>query len=212
MVVELRPRFNPDPRRMLVWSLACLVTAGLAMAFADRPLASFSHDVLHRPRWCVWLTWIANVPDTLAVAVLAGALVWWLMRRRFDFAWRVLLGAALATLLAVVAVVLLKYACGRLWPDTWVNGNPSWIHDRAFGFLPFHGGRGYASFPSGHTARTTAPFAVLWHRLPKFRVLWVVPIVLVTVGLLGANFHFVSDCIAGVWVGSLCAWAVVLVV
>ena len=28
----------------------------------------------------------------------------------------------------------MKYAFGRLWPETWVDNNPSWIHDGAYGF------------------------------------------------------------------------------
>jgi membrane-associated phospholipid phosphatase len=118
------------------------------------------------------------------------------------------LAAACATLLAIAVVFVLKYAFGRMWPDTWVENNPSWIRNHDFGFMPFHGGPGYASFPSGHTTRITAPFAVLWQRMPRFRLLWVVPPLLVVIGLLAANFHFLSDCLAGIWLGAACAWAV----
>jgi membrane-associated phospholipid phosphatase len=205
MVVELRPRFAPDRRGLLAWSLVWLACVVLCWAFVDRPFATFSHDVLHRPAWCVWLTWLAVPPDKLAVAALVGAFLWRVTGRHFDLAWRTTLAMAWATLFATVAVVLLKYACGREWPETWVEHNPSWISNHAFAFLPFHGGAGYGSFPSGHTARVTAPFAVLWHRLPRWRVLWVLPTLLVTVGLLGANFHFPSDCIAGAGLGVVCA-------
>jgi membrane-associated phospholipid phosphatase len=89
-----------------------------------------------------------------------------------------------------------------------VDNNPSWIRNHAFGFRPFHGGPGYASFPSGHTTRITAPFAVLWQHLPRFRLLWALPTLLVMIGLLAADFHWLSDCLAGIWLGAACAWVV----
>jgi hypothetical protein len=64
---------------------------------------------------------------------------------------------ALCSISLIVAETIksqLKFACGRLWPETWVANNPSFIHDGAYGFNLFHGGAGYASFPSGHTAAT----------------------------------------------------------
>jgi membrane-associated phospholipid phosphatase len=195
----------PDRRGFLLWSAACLLATALCMAFVDRPFATFSHDIIHRPPWCVWLTYIAAPAGPFGGAALIGAGVWRLTGRRLDPNWRIVLAAGLATLLALLAVMALKYAFGRYWPETWYHDNPSWIDTKKFGFLPFHGGAGYASFPSGHTARITAPFAVLWHRVPRLRVLWCVPTLLVAAGLLGADVHFVSDCIAGAWLGSVCA-------
>ncbi|MEJ0047360.1 MAG: phosphatase PAP2 family protein [Rhodospirillales bacterium] len=212
MVVELRAR--PSGRWWVpaVWTLAAVVLIGLSMAFVDRPVATFSHDVLHRPGWAELLTRLALVPLPLSVLGLLAVGVTWLLERQLTTGWRTVLAAACATLLATGAVLLLKYAFGRMWPDTWVEHNPSWIHDHAFGFLPFHGGRGFASFPSGHTTRMTAPFAVLWHQYPRWRPLWTVPTLLVMLGLLGADFHWFSDCLAGIWLGAACAWAVLLVV
>jgi len=193
------------------WTLASFVLVGLAMAFADRPLANFSHDVLHRPDWAPVLTKLSVPPAPMTVMAVVGLLAvgaTWSMERRLTAGWRTVLAAACATLLAIAVVFVLKYAFGRMWPDTWVENNPSWIRNHAFGFMPFHGGPGYASFPSGHTTRITAPFAVLWQRMPRFRLLWVVPPLLVVIGLLAANFHFLSDCLAGIWLGAACAWAV----
>ncbi len=198
----------PDRRGFLLWSAACLAGVLLCMAFVDRPFATFSHDVIRRPPWCGWLTHVADAAAPFGGAVLIAAGLWRLTGRRLDRDWRTALAAGLATLLALLAVMLLKYACGRYWPETWYHNNPSWIGTHDFGFLPFHGGAGYASFPSGHTARITAPFAVLWHRLPDWRMLWWLPTTLVAAGLLGADFHFVSDCIAGAWLGGACAMVV----
>ena len=91
---------------------------------------------------------------------------------------------------------------GRPGPDTWIDNNPSWIRNHVFGFFPFHGGAGYASFPSGHTTAITAPCAVLWRAAPAFRPLAVVLVALVACGLLVSDYHFVSDVLAGLGVGT----------
>jgi membrane-associated phospholipid phosphatase len=103
----------------------------------------------------------------------------------------------------------LKFFFGRLWPDTWVNNNPSFIHDGAYGFYLFHGGGGYASFPSGHTTATCALISVLWILYPGFRPLYGAVVLAVAVGLIGANYHFLSDVIAGGFLGTSTGWMTV---
>ena len=208
MVVELRARPSTGTWVPVVWTLVALLLVGLAIDFADRPVADFAHAVLRRPGWASLLTKLALLPFPLAaVGVLVAGLMW-LVERRLSAMLRIVFSASLATLLATAAVLALKYACGRMWPDTWVDNNPSWIRNHTFGFVPFHGGPGYASFPSGHTTRITAPFAVLWQYVPRLRVLWALPTLLVMAGLLAADFHWLSDCLAGIWLGAACAWVV----
>ena len=81
------------------------------------------------------------------------------------------------------------------------QNNPSFIHDSVYGFNFFHGGPGYASFPSGHLSLTCAVMSVLWIAYPKFRALYALVVLAVVVGLVGANYHFLSDIIAGGFVG-----------
>jgi membrane-associated phospholipid phosphatase len=211
MVVELRARPSTGSWMPVAWTLSMFALVGLAVAFADRPIATYSHDALHRPGWASLLTRISiPAPPLIVMSLVALIMVGaaWSTDRSLTSSWRTVLAAACATLFAIFAVFALKYVFGRMWPETWVENNPSWIHDHKFGFLPLHGGAGYESFPSGHTTRITAPFAVLWQRLPRFRLLYVVPPLLVMVGLLAADFHWLSDCLAGIWLGSACAWVV----
>ncbi len=181
------------------------VSVALAVLLLDRPFATLMHG-LHRPAWCVWLTLIADVPVPGAVLALAGAGVAWLLGWRPGNVGRTVLAACIATLVADAAKDVLKHGFGRLWPETWVGHNPSWIGDRRWGFFPFHGGPGWASFPSGHTAVVTAPCAVAWrHTKRRFRPVWAALPALVATGLLGADFHFLGDCIAGALLGLACA-------
>jgi membrane-associated phospholipid phosphatase len=98
-----------------------------------------------------------------------------------------------------------KFAFGRLWPETWVYGNPSWIANGAYGFAPFHGGAGWSSFPSGHMTVITAPMVVLALAQPRWRWIAAIPVALVAIGLFGADYHFVGDMIAGTLLGWVCA-------
>ena len=167
-------------------------------------MADWTHG-LHRPPWCVWLTWIADVPAPAAVAALVCAGIAWLCGWRPAGPGRLPLLVCLTTLAAVEAKDVLKFAFGRQWPETWVNNNPSWIGTHAYGFHPFHGGAGWASFPSGHTTAITAPCAALWPHARRWRPALAALPCLVAVGLIGADFHFLSDCIAGAALGAASA-------
>ena len=174
---------------------AGVVAVLLAYALLDQPVATAAH-ALHRPHWCLWLTWIADVPGPASVAGLAAASIAWLAGWKPGPWGRLLLAACVATLAASAAKDLLKFAFGRPWPETWVNNNPSWIGTHTYGLYPFHGGAGWASFPSGHTTVITAPCAALWS-VRRLRPLLAALPALVVAGLLGCDFHFVSDCLAG---------------
>ncbi len=191
---------------------SAIVTVPLAMLLADRAVADAAHAYLHGIRLFVWLTWIAEPAVPLAIASLLAAGIAALSGWRAGRKVRVILTAALATLVAAAITNALKLAFGRTWPETWVAGNPSWISDGVFGFFPFHGGAGWASFPSGHTTAITAPMLVLALRVPRFRLVAWIPVVLVAVGLLGADYHYVADVLAGAYIGAASAIGVAALV
>ena len=140
---------------------AGLLAVTLSYVLLDQPVATAVH-LLHRPQWCVWLTWIADVPGPASTLGLAAGGAAWLAGWKPGPWGRILLAACIATLAASAAKDVLKFAFGRPWPETWVNNNPSWIGTHTYGLYPFHGGAGWASFPSGHTTVITAPCAALW--------------------------------------------------
>ncbi len=47
-----------------------------------------------------------------------------------------------------------------------------------------------------------APAAVLWQVWPQLRMLWAALVAIVAAGLILGNYHFVSDIIAGLFVGA----------
>ncbi len=197
--------YFPARRQASGLVVAALASVGLSILALDRPIADWAHT-LAKPDWCVWLTHIADLPGPLCLIAAGAVGVAWLTGWRPGRLGQTVLVVCLATLAAIAAKDMLKFAFGRPWPETWTNHNPSWIGTHTYGFNPFHGGAGWASFPSGHTTTITAPCAALWLRVPKAaRPLLALLPCLVVIGLVGADYHFLSDCIAGAWLGL--AWA-----
>ncbi len=186
-------------------ALAWVALIAFAFAFVDRPVALFAHEHLRDPfiarigGQAIFesFTYIAAVVEPLALWGLAAigfaALSGWK-----SSSWaRLFIAAALAALVADAAKDELKLVFGRVWPEPWIPGSPSLIGTGTFGFFPFHGGQGWGSFPSGHTSMIGTPMAVLWFARPRLRWLAVLLTGLVIVGLVGLDYHFVSDCLAG---------------
>jgi membrane-associated phospholipid phosphatase len=191
------------------WSLGFLGTAIAVMAsylWLDRPIAQIAHDELQRFHLFEKLTLI---PEALTpLAVVAGLVLGLrgLTRRPLSRFQTVLLLSGASLAVAVIVKDQLKFAFGRPWPETWLRNNPSFIRDGAYGFHPFHGGGGYASFPSGHAAMICTVMTVLWICYPRWRPVYGLCMAAVAVGLVGANFHFLSDVIAGSFLGISAGW------
>jgi membrane-associated phospholipid phosphatase len=196
------------------WTLGFIGTAIMVVVsylWLDRPIALFVHARLQGYDLFEKVTYI---PDALipigAVALMTVALRGLTGRLLSRFP-TVLVVSGISLSLAVVVKDQLKFAFGRTWPETWLRNNPSFIRDGVFGFFPFHGGPGYASFPSGHTTAICTLMTVLWLCYPRFRPLWALAMAAVAIGLVGANFHFLSDVIAGAFIGISAGWIGVVV-
>ena len=194
------------------WLLALLLTAvavAVCYLWLDRPLALLVHAHSAQRETFARLTYLPDLLIPLAAAAFVAFGLWALAGRTLS---KIVMAGALCSISLIVAETIksqLKFACGRLWPETWVANNPSFIHDGAYGFNLFHGGAGYAAFPSGHTAATCAVISVLWIMVPKWRPLYALVVLAVAVGLIGANYHFLSDVIAGGFVGTSTGWMTV---
>jgi membrane-associated phospholipid phosphatase len=189
------------------WLLAlALVALTVVVSFFwfDRPLALFVHSQL--PRGGQTLSEpLIHIPDPLiwVAAVTFVALgLWNLAGRPLSKLQAVILTCSVSLMVAETIKNELKFVFGRTWPETWHQNNPSFIHDGIYGFNWFHGGNAYQSFPSGHMTAICAVASVLWIYYPRFRVIYVTVALVVLIGLVGANFHFLSDTIAGAFVGS----------
>jgi membrane-associated phospholipid phosphatase len=193
--------FGRQLRSTLTALLVCAVLVLVCYTFVDRPVAVYVYDQKFADHPALkWLTYPppvlqAWVPVVLAVLMVRRA---WAPFRRWEWT---LVAACVGMVLADQFRQTLAHVFGRTWPETWVGDNPSFIQDGVFGFHPFHGGIAFDSFPSGHTARTLAVAGVVWIAYPRWRWFCVLAVVLVALGLVGMNYHFVGDVIAGGFVG-----------
>jgi membrane-associated phospholipid phosphatase len=190
-------------RRTLVALGLCAALIAACYFFVDRPVAYFVHDrrAGYGPA-LKDLTYPPPILESWAPVVLAALAV---RRARGPFRrWEwALLAACVALILAEEFRRSASFAAGRYWPTTWIDDNPSLVRDGAYGFHPFHGGVAYGSFPSGHTARTLSVLAVLWVAYPRWRWAYVLASLPVPIALIWLDYHFVSDVIAGGFLGAV---------
>ena len=187
-----------------IWCIGLAITAAGVIAsdlWLDQPLALFVHRTVADKTIFVWLQRLPVVFFLLSSLILAWCGLWTLMERPLSRVQSIGLACSITFIATNLITNQLKYAFGRTWPETWIENNPSLIQNGVFGFNPFHGGLGFASFPSGHVAAVCAVMAVLWWSYARLRPIYVACIAAVAVSLIGANYHFLSDILAGIFVG-----------
>jgi membrane-associated phospholipid phosphatase len=192
---------------------ACSLTiAAIVVSYLwiDQPIAFFAYNHRAFHGFFVDLTFIPEPLPGLALTMFFALGLWALIAKPASKLYTVLLTCSISLIVAEATKSQLKYIFGRTWPETFVNNNPSLISNNAYGFNFLHGGAGYASFPSGHMTAICAVASVLWIYYPRFRALYALVVAAVAIGLLGADYHFLSDIIAGSFLGTVTGWLAVV--
>lgn len=195
------------------WLIGLLLTVLLVTAaflWVDRAISLFAHHEFAQLPIFRELTRIPEIMEIVASLVFAAVGLHALFERKLTKLASALLLSGISIVVAAQLKNDLKFVFGRTWPETWINNNPSLIRDDVYGFNFFHGGAGYMSFPSGHTTVTCAVMAVFWICYPRYRPLYAAIVAAVAIGLMGANYHFLSDIIAGGFLGASTGWITVL--
>ncbi len=192
-------------RAFKLW-LGSLLTIALfaliSVRWFDRSVALWVHDIFGGRHVSLDLadSPVLSIPLLAAVIfVICGVAA--ISGRKFSKFETAVLLCDISTLAADAIKNQLKFAFGRTWPDSWGPDILSLVRDSTYGFHFFHSGRAFESFPSGHAAVVAASMSVLWVVYPKLRVLWGVVVVAAGVGLVALNLHFLSDVVAGSFVG-----------
>jgi len=199
-------------RAIGAWSASLAATAVVGAGsylWLDRPVAQMAYAYHAYQGTFATLTYIPEPLAPLACVAFFAAGLWVLSGRPLAHVGTVAVLTSISVLVTEITKSELKYVFGRTWPETFVQNNPSFIRDGVYGFNFFHGGAGYGSFPSGHTAAICALVSVPWIMLPKGRPLYALAVAAVVVGLIGADFHFISDMIAGAFLGTSIGWMAV---
>ncbi len=192
-------------RTMLqIWCTLFVLTIAvvvLCVRYLDRPICLFADSIFGQFTWIGDFKRTPNFFDPLALLLFALFLLRRLAGRpigKLDILC--VLGDA-SLLLTRYTSDKLKYVFARTYPK---YGSPSLIHDGAYSFNFFRPGRDYLSFPSGHAAALCCVLSVLWILYPRFRALYALTAIGFSVVLVATNYHFLSDVIAGGFIGASC--------
>lgn len=187
---------------------ATVVMVAISYQWLDRPIALLAHRPSQRSPngWWEMLTHIPNplIPAAIIAFVILGLRA--LMTRALPYYQAVGFVCSVSVIVTEVTKDKLKFLFGRSWPESWTGTNPSFIRDGVYGFHFMQGGGALNAFPSGHMATNCAVLAVLWLWYPRFKVYYLIGGLGAGAGLVGANYHFLGDVIAGAFVGASIGW------
>lgn len=184
--------------------IAAVILVAVCYQWLDRPIALMMHGEIRLPHYGLW-AWLSRIPNPLpplALVVLVILGIRLLASRPLPRIQSAGLVASLSVIIAEVTKNQLKILFGGTWPETWAGNNPSFIRDGVYGFHFLQGGGAYNAFPSGHMATTSAVLAVLWFWYPQLRWLYAIAGLAAGGGLVAANYHFLSDVVAGGFLGA----------
>ena len=187
--------------RQLIGSAALLAAVLLCILFLDIPVALFVKEHLYGN--VGWSRLTSNLPDLLLMLVLVTTCVacsLYLLRAKkgiYDEATsfdKLLAWTAPASYLAKSG---LKLLFGRVNTRCWLQ------YPDLYGFHWLQRMPGCDGFPSGHMIVVVALLAAGWRFYPRCRPLCLLGAALLALALVATNYHFVSDVLAGAYVGVL---------
>jgi membrane-associated phospholipid phosphatase len=142
-----------------------------------------------------------NIPDLLSPLVCAVTAISWgayftlAHKRVHNTQTQFFLLVACAVPIAFILKSILKYVFGRINARFWV------VHPGFKDFHWFNGTGCYTGFPSGHMAVFTVLALALWRFYPRYRFAYAGFLWLLALALIITDYHFLSDVIAGIFLG-----------
>ena len=191
----------PINKLILFTLLTALITI-VAIKFLDARIAASVMNFIRSVHKLRQVT--ERIPDILPHLVGIGTVLLWgiyFYRSRKttdDNEVQFLRLAATALPVAYLVKTLLKFVFGRTGPRGWL------IHKEP---LAFHWFKIWSSsFPSGHMLVFVAFGAAVLFYYPKYRLLVLILLGLLGIALIGTDYHFLSDVIAGAYFGFITAY------
>jgi len=184
-------------RRWFFASLAISSLIVVSVRYIDRPLARLM------AQFHLFQALLAKAPVELPVMIALASLAVLLGGSYLaagkplpkGVAAGMLAGLALAWSLCLIEFVL-KPVFGRTPPT-------AYLQNSQYVFHWFYWGDAFGSFPSGHTDQATAILSILWVFYPRWRWVYAGALFLLAFALILGEWHFLSDVIAGGFIGML---------
>jgi membrane-associated phospholipid phosphatase len=183
----------------LIWAIGLLLLAILLVAsfWLDPSVRQWMVD--HQGR--EWRIIMANISrygnwyEHVILGFVLFAIAWWRGSKRW---MRIFLAMLLACALAGAVGRVIKISAGRARPS--VVTETRWNGPRL--------SEKYHAFPSGHTASSTAFFAVLFFASWRIGMACMVIPLLIAFSRMYVAAHYLSDVVFAAFLGALCAFAV----
>jgi membrane-associated phospholipid phosphatase len=184
------------------WSASLVLLAPLVVLcvqFVDVPVALFVKEHLYGNRH--WSRLTSDLPDLLLLVVLVTtvAAIWlYVVRTRkgiYDEATSFDKLIAWAAPVSYLSKDVLKSVFGRVNTRTWLQD------PQLYRFEWFERRQGFEGFPSGHMLVIVTLLAATWRFYPRTRPLCLLLGVVLAIALVVTDYHFVSDVLAGAYVG-----------
>ena len=195
-------------RAWLFGFVASAILTAFSIAYIDRPLASFIDA--HFRHTIGWVALDQSIEPLKLVAISALFFLFWVGYRSvcgyglkpwavkaFVCSWAVVWGLA--------TEFVFKQIFGRGWPD------PTYTQYHLYGFRFLHAGQNWSSFPSGTAIGSTALATTLASLFPRLRAVCVLFAAVLCIAVVVANYHWLSDSIAGAFLGVSIGWMSVTV-
>jgi membrane-associated phospholipid phosphatase len=147
-----------------------------------------------------------NIPDILLHFVVVATVLMWALyfyrrhRKKFDTETQFLQLAATVLPAAYIVKTLLKFVFGRTSARDWLNQN----QEPSFHWFKIWS----SSFPSGHMLVFAAFGSAILFYYPQYRRRVIIFLILLGIGLVGTDYHFLSDVIAGAYLGIMTTYFV----
>jgi membrane-associated phospholipid phosphatase len=190
-------------KRYFLWQfllvLAILIACFCAYHWLDRPISSWAWE--HHLQKIRVFRVFSELPEFLTdVIILSAAIIFLQSLLGLRHPPSRLIYWLTATLVSAYAVALvLKFIFGRAGPRLWIKSNFS---DSDYGFFWLQGiHKNYQLFPSGHMVLLLTLATIAWFKLPIWRTHIFILSALAMISIIVLNYHFLSDCIAGAYLG-----------
>jgi len=195
-------------RRFLLALVLCAASVLACIGYLDRPAAEFFNA--HVRPYSVWgcLNRLVTLLGVIPVAALLfqfGAGLWMLQGRRLASWAQTALLYSSGTIWAIAAEYVFKQIFGRSSAD------PTYLTHHLYGFRFLHATDGWASFPSGTATGALTVATITCLCFPRWRVAVSILAGLGCIEVTITNSHWVSDVIAGVFLGACIGWMTVAI-
>lgn len=192
--------------RWLILLTLCVVAVVVCVCCIDRPAAELFDTLLRN-------TPISNaIGSSLAPLVLIpisallflfGVGLWLLSGRPLGKWTQTPLLCSWSAIWAVAAEFVSKDIFGRGSPDA------TYFESHLYGFRFLHASPHWSSFPSGTAAIAVALCATMWMVAPRLRPPVLILTALICCGVVVTNEHWISDVLAGAFLGASIGWMTV---